>query len=69
MSESDDSPASPRPDPSPTWASRIGVCPEGLGDGPVRFFFFQGLETRVVAAYATQSLPVQKPTKSLENRR
>jgi len=25
--------------PAQTWASRIGLSPEGLGAGPVRFFF------------------------------
>src|SRR5581483_1368201 len=28
------------PDPGPTWASRIGMSPERLGTGPVRFFFW-----------------------------
>ena len=33
-------PDSPTPDPSPTWASRIGLSPERLGDGSGAVFLF-----------------------------
>ena len=36
-------PDSPTPDPSPTWASRIGFSPESLGTGPMRFFFCRSI--------------------------